>query len=492
MENQLQTHTVPGFALSVVYDNQTVIAQGFGTKQYGNASNVVTADTQFQIGSYSKTFIALSIAKLVDEKRLSWTDTVKSRLPWFSFVDKYAEKFTTLADLLAMNSVFGDHEGDLVWSADVYPTERDAVKALGSFNTTRRLRPGYAYSNMNYEILGQVLEYQTNTSWASYVNATFWHPLGMTKTFGRTLDSTTPQDLTFGHRTCNGKVAGPYDLRTSPAVALGQRNGYLSAGSIISTVADLAKFSRFLLNKGAGIYSSPDIVSTLITGQVINTNDASHAEATGYTYNADGGVLAAGYGFDVVGDVMYGHHYFDKGGDTAASATRNGFVPNEQLGVVLIANAQSMGGSFVDLLLPDRMRSYIVGLFLDMPVTTLKQSYDKAVAAASAMDPLGACDAHTFEGVPMEQLGSPVPSATQALLVGTYANEASPAFYTNMTLLTKNGNLYLQYGPHENIVYAKANSSTTFLLLSEGEFDIADVGTAPTMIDYFGVQFTKI
>ncbi|KAF0704493.1 hypothetical protein As57867_007318, partial [Aphanomyces stellatus] len=33
VEKQMQEHPIPGLSLSVVYKNETVIAQGFGTKQ---------------------------------------------------------------------------------------------------------------------------------------------------------------------------------------------------------------------------------------------------------------------------------------------------------------------------------------------------------------------------------------------------------------------------------------------------------------------------
>ncbi|EQC29744.1 hypothetical protein SDRG_12516 [Saprolegnia diclina VS20] len=299
VEDQLQKHAVPGFALSIVYQNETVLTRGFGTKQYGNDSNVVTENTQFQIGSFTKTFIALGIAKLVDEGRLSWDDPVKLRLPWFELVDKYAEKYTTLGDLAAMNSVFGAYEGDVALNLGLYTDEETLVRSLRRFQTTRRLRPGYAYANLNFVILGQVIAYQTNTTWAQYLDTTFFQPLQMTNTFASVPDVPPNGDLSFGHVICNGKVAGPYHLRSSPEIALGYKNGRDASGSIISTAADLAIFSKFLLSKGDGIFRSPATISTMITGHNIVPMAVSTANVLGYAYSSDGGAMAAGYGFDV-------------------------------------------------------------------------------------------------------------------------------------------------------------------------------------------------
>ncbi|KAG9409969.1 hypothetical protein AC1031_017999 [Aphanomyces cochlioides] len=177
VEKQLQDKPIPGLILSVVYKNQTVIARGFGTKQAGNPNAPVTASSLFQIGSYTKTLIAVAIAKLVDDGFVKWNDPVKQHLPWFRLQDKYAEKYTTLADLLAMNSVFGAFQGDVVWEMSTYPTERELVEHLVFFNTTRPLRAGYAYSNLNFEVLGQVIEAVTTQTWFSYLRRSILDPL---------------------------------------------------------------------------------------------------------------------------------------------------------------------------------------------------------------------------------------------------------------------------------------------------------------------------
>ncbi|CAK4611628.1 hypothetical protein LEN26_013538 [Aphanomyces euteiches] len=62
IEEQMKCHSIPGIALSVVFKNETIPARGFGTKAHGHADVAVTADTMFQIGSFTKTFIALAIA----------------------------------------------------------------------------------------------------------------------------------------------------------------------------------------------------------------------------------------------------------------------------------------------------------------------------------------------------------------------------------------------------------------------------------------------
>nr|AIG56446.1 secreted protein [Achlya hypogyna] len=497
VQGQLESNAVPGFGLSVVYKNETLLAMGFGTKQYGNASNVVTSDTQFQIGSFSKTFIAMGIAKLVDEGRMTWDDPVKTHLPWFALQDKYAEQATTIGDLLSMNSVFGAYEGDSVLFLDQLSSEREVVRRLANYTTSRSLRPGYAYANINFAILGQIIEYQTNSTWAAYLDRTFFQPLGMTKTYSRAHDIPNDNDISFGHKTCGDVVAGPFDLRSSPEIALRAHNNYIAAGSIISTPADLSKFSHFILSKGEGIFKSPHTVATMITGHSINTGFAPVAGLMGYSYDPDGGVLAAGYGFDIIGDVMYGHQYFDKGGDTIAFKTRNGFIPAEELGVILLSNAEAAGGRAQDAFLQDRMRSYLLGIFLDVPEATLKKAFDTAAATADSIAPPHYCSPIYFGGKSWADLGLPITKELQTTLAGTYAAEVSTDYYGNITLRAEKNDLVMQFGVYAARLLAAPDAIgvymwTTPATMSNYNITASDVGSARQCIEFMDVKYVKI
>ncbi|OQS03755.1 hypothetical protein THRCLA_03949 [Thraustotheca clavata] len=153
MQDMTKKHAIPGYALSVVYKNQTIIAQGFGTKQYGNASNVVTPNTQFQIGSYSKTFIAMGIAKLVDEGKMKWSDSVKQHLPWFALQDKYAEEYTTIDaayTILPFNTCDPHFYDGKPWEQIGRHIPQDKLSTLAGVYTSTS--PDY-YVNMSISII---------------------------------------------------------------------------------------------------------------------------------------------------------------------------------------------------------------------------------------------------------------------------------------------------------------------------------------------------
>ncbi|RHY77475.1 hypothetical protein DYB30_014061 [Aphanomyces astaci] len=456
VQSQMALYPIPGMGLSVVYENETVLSYGFGTKEFGNANAPVTSDTMFQIGSFSKTFIAMGIAKLVDEGRMNWTDTVKTHLPWFKLYDKYAEQHTTLADLLAMNSVFGDHEGDVPFMIGVFETEREMVQRLADLPTSRRLRPGYAYSNVNYAILGQVLEAATNQTWEAYLNQTIWQPLGMTSTVGRVASLPTHQlaQLSSGHLFCKHHVAGPFNLVNDSSIYMTTDNSYIAAGSIITSIADISKFSAFLLRKGRGVFSANSrVVADMLTGHSISTSLGGPGSPV-YMYDdvraRSGNVWGVGYGFDLVGPAMFGHRYFDKGGDTITFKTRNGWMPERELGVVVVANAQRMGGDAAAGTAVDRIAAYVLGLFMNEPVegldARLQRALDIVHARRAPVPPTPVCDVHVFQGVPMEEDVGNQPTSLDDVrdVVGTYV----APFYGRVTVTWQDEKLTMQYGQY--------------------------------------------
>ncbi|KAF0719632.1 Aste57867_894 [Aphanomyces stellatus] len=454
LEAQLAANpTVPGVALSIVYEHETVLVQGFGTTHFGQSDTPVTAHTLFQIGSYTKTLVALGIAKLVDDGFVAWSDPVKYHLPSFQLQDKYAERYTTLGDLLAMNSVLDG--GDLAWVLGVAPSEAALVQRLAEYNTTRPLRSGYLYANLNFEILGQVIEAVANHShWFDYLRAAILTPLNMTETYGRPADAPTSA-LAAGHLTCGSHVLGPYSLVESIHVMLSPRNDYLAAGSIVSSAADLAKLSHFLLSNGHPVFQSTETLDAMTTGHVVLGDfvvaPLDAASRFGYSYSRDGNVVASGYGFDVVGDILFGFDYFSKSGDTRAFKQRNGFVPSRGLGVSLVTNYQPSDVTTSFFL--DRIRSYVMGVFLDVPQDALD-----AMLLAGGTDPGTECDAHYFGHASWDQ-GLVVPAAVQTLLVGTYAFTESPAFYGPVHIFVTKTTLMLHSGEYTFPLYPVSPTS---------------------------------
>ena len=450
----------------------------------------VDADTLFELGSVSKTHVASALAKLVDDGKLQWHDTVKQHLPWFTLQDKYAEEVTTIGDLASHNSVFGDHEGDELQMMGAIASEREGIERLRYMNTTRKVRPGFAYSNVGFNVLGQVIGAVSGTHWSKYMATEIWQPWGMTSTYGSAVDAPASR-LTHGHNTCNGAVIGPYALTTSSIAELSPTVPMLAAGSIVSSANDMAAFLKHVLAKGGATFKSPQSLGTIYSGHgIIELPDPSSFMATlGLdTANLDGAGIMTGYGVGPIGDLFFGERFAMKNGGNKAGTCTTAYVPGRGLGLVLLANKASMGGKAHDATLLELMRSYVLGLFLGIPKETLVDVFERGLAVADK-SPDTPCDPHYFEQQPWPKSNVTVPSSS--VLPGTYLMDSSPDYYGPIVISLRNGTLHFAFGVIS--VDLIAVSDTEFILPYELvateliiSFSIPKTfGTKPTL-NFFG------
>lgn len=386
----------------------------------------------------------------MEEGRLAWTDPVKQHLPSFALFDKYAEQFATIGDLCAMNSGLNELP-DIALVFGLYPTDEDLVRALAFMEPAHALRGGHEYANSNFAILGQVIRAVTGQSWDEFLHERVWQPLGMTRTFASAFDVQDDDNTAFGHFLCGGKQLGPYSLVDAPEaqlVAHGQGKK-IAAGSVLSSADDLAKLLRLILNKGrvdgVSILNSTSTIAEMITGKyAVNKEFRDEFAIEGHQFNPDGDTLASGYGFDYVGHAQWGHAYFDKSGDTAVHVTRTGFAPDAELGVMVISNTQTPEGHLSYPL--DHIRSYVMGIFLDVPKDILDFSY-RSWRDADQLVPgpggIPACGLRFWDNATY----IPLTVDEQATLEGTYVAQSSAEYFSSLQVRRDaSGKLVLEYG----------------------------------------------
>jgi CubicO group peptidase (beta-lactamase class C family) len=211
-------------------------------------------DTQYRIGSISKTLTAALVLQLRDEDRLSLDDPLHRHLPGS------AAGRVTVRQLLA-------HVGGLQREPDGEWWERSAgvpVDELLAGLTPDKLalQPyrTYHYSNLAYGLLGAVAERLTGERWAALVGKRLLEPLGMDRT---TYHATEPF--------ARGYVVHPWHgtLREEPRHDAG---AMAPAGQLWSSTADLAKWAAFLADPVPAVLA-PASVAQLYTPVVIADPD---------------------------------------------------------------------------------------------------------------------------------------------------------------------------------------------------------------------------
>jgi CubicO group peptidase (beta-lactamase class C family) len=227
---------VPGLAISIVKDDSVVFARGYGVRRLGSPEPV-DAHTLFAIGSTTKAMTSLSLLMLAEEQRVSLSDPVQRYLPGLDLRNPSMARELTVRDLLTHHT--GLPGADLLWSGDDYPIE-EIIRRLRWLEPAS-FRSRYAYMNIQYAMAGQVVRAASGVPWGDFVSQRIFGPLGMR-------ESVTSLAATSGRP----NVASPHmriddtlrviDNRTVDPVA--------PAGAIWSSVSDMARWMRFVLDSG--------------------------------------------------------------------------------------------------------------------------------------------------------------------------------------------------------------------------------------------------
>jgi CubicO group peptidase (beta-lactamase class C family) len=322
IEGQMRRLNIPGAALAIVEDSEIMHMCGFGrARPEGEAP---TPQTPFFIGSLTKSFTALAVMQLVEADKIELDAPVQRYLPWLRVADPQASARMTVCHLLNQTSGLPTLPGELVLADfDDRPdaTERQ-VRALATLQISRPVGAKCEYSNLNYNILGLIVEAASGESYANYIQTHILDPLDMRHSY--TSKAAAKQDgLAMGHRHW---FSLPF-----PAPNLPVPQASLPSGQLISSAEDMAHYLIAHLNGGR--YGDVQILSAAGI-------DELHRGAAEYVA---GGVSAGRYGMgwfeiDVDGTKTYSH-----GGNVPDFSAFMALVPEQKRGVVVLFNADPYG-----------------------------------------------------------------------------------------------------------------------------------------------------
>ena len=216
----------PSVAAAVVRDGRPVWVDGWGSV----AGGMPDGDTQYRIGSITKTFVAVLVLRLRDEGRLALSDPLDKHLP--GTVAGQA----TIGALLAHTAGLAAETPGPWWERTPGALRPELADVLGSDPQVHPAGQRHHYSNPGYALLGALVERIRGEAWGDVLRREVLEPLGMNRT---TLLPVAP------HAT--GWAVHPWAdvLLPEPAVDAGRM---APAGQLWSTATDLAAFAGFLLD----------------------------------------------------------------------------------------------------------------------------------------------------------------------------------------------------------------------------------------------------
>ena len=237
----VQDWRVPGLAIVVVKDDSVRFIKGYGVRELGKP-DPVTVHTRFGVMSTTKAYTAMLLAMLADSGRVSWDAPVTTYLPALQLADPWVTRELTLRDLVTHRVGFPDP--GYLWYA-VSLTSDEIVRRLRLVPAASSFRSTFAYNNVAYALAGEVAGRAAGSTWQALMRSRIYQPLGMSESYPdeRTMHAAGVTDVSAPHGLVNDSVRAL--AITAPLV-----DPIAPAGAMFSSVTDLAKWLRFLLDSG--------------------------------------------------------------------------------------------------------------------------------------------------------------------------------------------------------------------------------------------------
>jgi CubicO group peptidase (beta-lactamase class C family) len=241
IERVFRQSDAPGLAVGVVKDQELVYAKGFGVVNLETGGEI-TPRTLFHMASITKPFVATSIVQLLEQKKLSLDDPIVKYLPYFEMMDR-RYPMLTIRQFLTHSSGMPDVD-DYHWEEPEY--DEGALERFVRSLTDRVLVsvPGekFTYSNMAFEVLGDLIAKVSGQSFADYVKEHILLPLGMNDS-SILIREVDPALLANGHVQEEGGT-----IRVTEHYAYNRRHGPSSC--LYSNVVDMSQWAIANMNRG--------------------------------------------------------------------------------------------------------------------------------------------------------------------------------------------------------------------------------------------------
>ncbi len=219
-------YRLPSVSAAVYRDGETAWAETIGIAD--DTGRDATPETQYRIGSITKTFTAAAVLLLREEGSLALDDPIDQYVHDVRFGE------LTPRRLLAHSSGLQREPPGEVWETLEFPKGNELLGRLADAELVLPAGERWHYSNLAYALLGEIVARVAGTAFADFVDEQLIRPLGLTRT---TWQSVEPA--------ARGYYVDPYARTLRPEPAL-EGDGVEAVGSLWSTPSDLCEWARHL------------------------------------------------------------------------------------------------------------------------------------------------------------------------------------------------------------------------------------------------------
>jgi CubicO group peptidase (beta-lactamase class C family) len=242
LERLIREQGLPGFAIAVVEDNRLAYAAGFGVRNVTNPADRITTQSLFHMASITKPFVATSLMQLVENGKVDLDVPIVTYLPYFRMAD---DRYKNITVRQAVTHTSGIPDvADYEWDKPQYDDgalER-YVRSLGALRLEFAPGERFKYSNMAFEILGDLVAKVSGETFDDYAQRHILMPLGM-KESTLLLKQANPALLAWGHELNAGRT--PVPSKVYP-----YNRTHTPSSNLHSNALDMARWAIANMNRG--------------------------------------------------------------------------------------------------------------------------------------------------------------------------------------------------------------------------------------------------
>lgn len=315
---------VPGLVIGASRNGETVV-RGFGEIADGSGK-APDGDTLMRVGSITKAFCGATLASMVADGKVGFTDTLQDRLGWDVKIPQRDGKSIRLIDLATHASGLPrEAEGAPAEDATSERSKEDYVNALTPDALLFAPGTGILYSNFGFDLLAQALANVAGKPYPDLLKERVLDPAGL---------KDTRFDLTEADK---ARTMQGHNFDGSPMPFVPTSPMIVGAGGLYSSANDMLRWLGWHLDR----FATEDAEMRLL-------DHASYLHRDGLTpvFGMDeGGVMdAMGLGWVVMqpdGDRPLILH---KSGGLQGQFSFVAFAPARGIGVFVSINEFSVGG----------------------------------------------------------------------------------------------------------------------------------------------------
>jgi CubicO group peptidase (beta-lactamase class C family) len=268
----------PAVSAGIVRDGALVWSAHVGSARLDRLS-APNDDTQYMIGSITKTFTAVLIMVLRDAGRLSLDDRLDTYLP------QTRHGAITIRQMLAHASGLQREPVGRIWENLDAPDRERLLRELEDAEQVLPVHFAFHYSNLAFALLGQIVELLEGQSWGEVVTRRILAPLEMRNTVLAPDETARALGYQVHPHTGVATLEPRFELRATAAI-----------GGLWSTVADLGRYASFVADPIDEVLASATVDEMCRPLIMTDVGGWARAYGLGYDLQRIGERVLAGHG----------------------------------------------------------------------------------------------------------------------------------------------------------------------------------------------------